>query len=393
MNNFEREYINYRPQLGFTPKILSKVSPTTAYQLPPAIDKLTEVLPSSILDEVGKLIDDISILQKRLENCMKDTIVEGISFEEYKKEKRGANPDFDVIDKFEIHQKEKIHGTTQGEVYPMLIELEDELTEYRDFLNKQFYNGNANYEHLETVREKEKNKIEKSIEKDTLGQLNEYEYKKMEVDVQLSRYALNRIENNKKFVKGLNKVLCSSVQTYYNGHIRDIVREFSNAPINVLEQLNGMNKISFKGAVIKSRQDSRRDSKLNTKEIKKSINTTMNQIAMIKTENSNNVLSWIDSMDTDFDQSPTTMIIEDALDKIEFVEKEYDKSIKELYKHNELDRVLKEDQLSTLLEKKQSRQIFNLISDIVKEKKNNTFEIDKFISDRKLEHPGTLCTR
>lgn len=393
INSEDRGILTYRPGLGYEPKILTKVESTSSYKMPPALQALTNVLPSSILDEITGLLGDIDVLAKRMEMCLQDDVADGISFKDYQKEKKSAEPNYDTINKYENYHKSDINGSTQGEVYPMLLDLSDELTGYRDFLNKQFYNGNANYDYIDTIRDKEKAQIEKHVENDINGELGNSDFNKLQVQAQISNYAMTRVDNAKIFIKDLNKVLCSTTNAYYNGNVKSVVKQYATASTSVLGDLNGMNKVRFNETVVKAQQDSRRDSKLNTPEIKQGMNDIAKKIADMKTSGADNVLNWIKNINTEHDTSPVTKIVADALDRIEFVNSEYNKVVTELYKHNELDAMLKQDQIGTLLDKKQARQVFNLISDIITEKDNNTFDLDKFIADKKLEHPGTLCTK
>ena len=393
INSEDRGILTYRPGLGYKPKILTKVESTSSYEMPPALQAITNVLPSSILDEITGLLGDIDVLAKRMEMCLQDDVADGISFKDYQKEKKSAEPNYDTINKYENYHKSDINGSTQGEVYPMLLDLSDELAGYRDFLNKQFYNGNANYDYIDTIRDKEKAQIEKHVENDINGELGNSDFNKLQVQAQISNYAMTRVDNAKIFIKDLNKVLCSTTNAYYNGNVKSVVKQYATASTSVLGDLNGMNKVRFNETVVKAQQDSRRDSKLNTPEIKQGMNDIAKKIADMKTSGADNVLNWIKNINTEHDTSPVTKIVADALDRIEFVNSEYNKVVTELYKHNELDAMLKQDQIGTLLDKKQARQVFNLISDIITEKDNNTFDLDKFIADKKLEHPGTLCTK
>lgn len=393
INDKERERLKYRPQIGYKPKILSVVNPQSIYEIPPIIQRLTEVLASDLLDELTGLLGDINVLQRRMEQCLQDTECGGTTFKEYKKEKRSANPNYDKITAYENYNASNLKGKIQAEVYPILIDMEDELTEYRDFINQQFFEGQANYEHTDTVRQKEKNKIDKTIELDMQGKLDVKIQKNLSVQAQMTKYAQNRIENSKNFVKDLNGVLCYSTNTYYNGSIREVVGQYASADVKVLDNLNSINKVKFNKTVVDSEKDKRRNTKLNSKEIKKGMNTVMQTIANAKTNNSDTILEWAKTVDTDFDSSPLTQVVADILDKVEFINSEYDKSILELYKHNKVDEMVKADQIQTLIDKKATRQVTNLISDIINEKNNGTFELDKFLLDRKLENPGTLCTQ
>ena len=393
LNDKESKYIKYKPNLGFVPKILSKINPDDIYVLPPALEAITDILPSSILQELNDLIQDIAVLGERMAKCLQDDVAVGIPFKVYQAAKTSAEPDYEVISLYENHHATNLKGSIQAETYPILLEMGTELTQYKDFFNKQFYDGKADYEHLDVNADKEKAEIEKIVGDDINGKLSPTVYNKMEVNAQLSRYALNRVENAKKYVKDLNEVLCYTTNQYYNGYVRDVVTTLGNAPTETLKDFNSMNEIKFKQSVEMSEQDSIRAARLNTKELKQGMNEVVQTIANMKTNGSDNLLTWIKTLDSNFDQSPVTMIMTDALDRIEFVQEAYDEALLELFKHNRLDQMLKDDQIGTMLEKKKSRQLHTLISEIVLEKENGTFDVDKFLAEKKLELPGTLCTK
>ena len=393
INDKEREQLNYRPSIGYKPKVLSIVDPKAIYEVSPIISRLTDILGSDLLDELTGLLGDINVLQKRMEQCLQDTDGNGVSFKEYKKEKRSANPDYDKIVAYESYHATNLNGRIQAEVYPILLDMEDELTEYRDFINKQLFNSQADYEYTDTVRQKEKNTIDKLIESDMQGTLDKSTTRKLGVQAQITKYHQNRIENAKKFTKDLNGVLCYSQNVYYNGNVRRVVEQYATADVQVLDSLNSINKVKFNKTVVDSEKDKRRNAKLNSKESKHGMNTLIQTIADAKTTNNDVILEWAKTIDTDFDSSPLTQIVADVLDKVEFVNAEYDKSIMEMYKHNKVDEMVKADQIQTLTNKKATRQVTNLISDIITEKNSGTFNLDKFLLDRKLENPGTLCTQ
>ena len=130
----------------------------------------------------------------------------------------------------------------------------------------------------------------------------------------------------------------------------------------------------------------------NTKEMKTGMNDVMNNIKQLRND-SEKLIAWVKTVDTKYDKTITTIVVEDTIDIIDNIKYEYETCILELFKHNKLDATLKEDLAKTLLAKKQARQIYALISEIIKEKENNTFEVEKFVADRKLEVPGTVCSR
>lgn len=381
INDFEREVLEYKPSLGFIPKILSTVTKAGEYVMPPALEQLTKVLPSDTLQEINNLLNDISDVMDDIDDKLDGAVVNGVSFDEYKKEKASARPDFEKICNFENYHEQDVNGTTEGEVYPILKDLEDEMKDYRDFLNNQFFNGTANYEHLDVVKNDEIEEIEEAIEKDMNNDLDDKTYEALEVKSLLSNYAHSRIQNSSNFVKKIKDVLCSDINTYYNDNIEEVVGTFGNMPTTVLDSLNGINLIQFNKKVKETVQDKRRFLRLNTKEMKDDINKIVDKITKLKTNNCNKLLDYVSNMDTNYDESPNTIIVRQILDNIEFIHSEYNRILKELYKYNHLDSVVKNDQVETLFSKKRDRENYKLIHKISDQKKNNNFRLSNFVGD------------
>lgn len=392
LSSYDRSILNYRPDWGVKGVVIETMARDVNYKLPPNIDRLADVTPSDLLGELGDLLDEISKLNAKLELCLEDDSVDGVPFKQYAEEKRKDNPDHSLISKYEDYHESNINGNTQSEVFSILSSLEDELSEYRDFLNKQYCGGEADYSNLSKTKELEEEQIRDVVNQDidkgmTLSQ-------KAEIDMKAQQmvYAMRRIDGNKKFVEELNKLLYSSVNEYYNGSVRGVVEGLSQAPDEVMSILRESAEIDFKRNVIDTSSQKRRSDKLNSKEAKRGMNKTA-----IKVSDTNyktkKLIEWAMNVDTDYDTNPMTQIVTDVLDSADFVQEEQTKSMVEMLKQNELESRLRKDMLDSMKKKKNSRQVHSLMSAVEREKKRGNVDIDKFISDNKLESPGNLCTR
>lgn len=387
------DYLKYRPEFGYYPRILSKPMKDQSYIVTPVLDRATEVLPSSIIGEIGDLLDNLDTMQAKLENCMRNSSVGDVSFREYKAELDSPRPNYDKVRKFENFHREDINGSMQGEIYPMVREMKGEMTDFRDYLNKKFYNGKADYDNINTSIDRDTRQIDDYYDKDIEAELSEKDIRELTVQSQLCKITIDRVINSRDYVTELNKTLCFNLYSEYGDGIRNIVDTISKADNDILEDLLVLNEGNYRKTLHVATGDKRASDRLNNKDIRKGITEMVFKAGDMYSAKSGNVLDWVRTVDTDFDQSALTPLVADTLDVLEMISEESKATLIEGAKHNVLDKMQKEDSVGSLLNKKKSRQTCNLISEIVREKNNGTFDLDKFLLSNKLETPGNMCTQ
>lgn len=394
MNNKERSYIKYKPSLQYKSPILSVVERgEEGFNPSPSLQRLLERTPSGVLGEISDTIEDNKVLQKRLEKCLENDVIGGISFSDYAKNLKDKEGDKELVRDFEKQNANSLFGSTQAEVYPMLVEMEEELTTLGDFINQTFYSGGIDMDFLHVAEEKDKSNIDNLISMESSGAMSQLDVGKLQTQDVALEISAKRIDNCKNMQKSINAVLCSTVNTYYNGNIGEIVKAFGNADISVLESMNACNTVSFNRSVMESNNDILRNARSNTPSMKSSMLELFSKVSKIKDDDCSKMLQYALSIDTDSDQSVLTQIVSDMFDSIEFAQDEFQKVTLEVFKQVKSDQLVKNDIVNTVQAKRFERQKSKLISDIITEKKSGTFDAESFISDRSLEAPGTLCSR
>lgn len=387
----EVSYLKYKPELGIRKKILSTVNMDESYIPLPALDRLLDKSPSGLLGEINDAIDMSKMLQERINKCMEDFSIEGQLFSSYVNELKSEDGDKEFVRSFEKKNALAINGTSQVDVYPLLYEAELELEQLKLYLSNKFYNTDS-VEDLLEASELDVAKAEVVLKKDMNNTLTRADISKLDSDSSIIEITSRKLENCKNLMKQSNILLCSTVNTYYNGNVDDIVAKFGEADIEVLEVINQANIVSFRKSAMLCEQDATNNKKLNNPDIKDSLVSLLDRVMSIK-DDSDKMLSWALAIDTDYDQNAYTQIVEDVFDKVEVARADYDKAILEVFKQIKLDDVVRNDIVSSLQAKRYERQKVALISDIIQEKKNGSFNAEAFVDDKGLRSQGTLCSR
>lgn len=392
INKKERDYIKYRPSLVYKKEILSLVEKTEAYTPDDSITNLLKTKPSGLLAEIDEASDIVEMMQERLEKCLEDTIVNDMTIKDYVSNATDDDGDKECIRVFDTSNALAINGTSQAECLPLLFDTKKELKSLSCFLNKYFYNNEANIEHLEHAEEKDEARITNLLNKDMANKLSESERTKLEKENFILEICHRRLNNCKNLTKQINELLCTTTNTLYNDCIDDVVCKYGEANIDVLESINDINKISFRKVAALCEEDKQRNKKLNSPSIKEDIQGLFVRIGELKAK-SDKILEWATSIDTDYDQNNYTQIVTDAFDQVELIQAEFEKVALEVFKQIRLDEIVKNDIVDTLKEKKALRQKIALISSIIEEKKNGTFDSEELIKNLGLRNPGTMCSK
>jgi hypothetical protein len=355
------------------------------------IEGLTNVLPSSILNEINSLLEILSVLQKRLELCLSNQKAGGVSFTQYKNELSSPRPDYRLINKWEHHQRSSLSGTIQGEVYRYVIDMQQEFEGFHDSLNKFIYKSKASLP-IDKKVDEDKLFVDNMAQKDMRGALEPLDIDIIKVKTQVNHCALRQVLNAQEYVRGLTGLCTYTLNDKYNGNIEPVVRGFADTSLDNLKSFNPLNKIGFNKKAAKSENDRLHAENMLSAPIKAGMNEMMFNISDAVVNARQPLLSWAGSLDSDDDNGPMTPLIEEVIGQLEFLDTEHSYIIESMFGMNRLDAISKQDHLQTMREKKSSRMLVNLVDDMIQERERGVFDINKFISKHKILEPGNMCT-
>ena len=389
-----RNYLEYRPKFGYKSIYMAepfKGADLREYNPSKCIELLTSALPSSILNEINSLLENLDVMQKRLSHCLAHQRANGISFTQYRNELSSGKPDYKLINQWENHQRTSLDGSIQGEVYKYVLDMQHEFKDYHDMLNKQIYGAKSSLPIDKRVDE-DKQYVDNMVKKDMSGSLSPEDVNQIRVKTQLNHYALERVMNAQDYAKGLVSLCIYTLNDHFEGNIATIVQGLSDASLDYLRYFNHISKVGFKQKVSKAENDRLHAENMLSMSTKAGMNETMFGILNTVMDARQPMLTWASSLDSDDDNGPMTFLIQEVIERLEFLDKEHSNIMESMFGMNRLDVISKQDLLQTMREKKSSRMLVNLVDAMILEREKGTFDINRFIQKNRLLEPGSMCT-
>jgi len=391
-----RDYLNYRPKYGYsaplyTARPFKGDTDFPEYIPSKCIEGLTDVLPASILKEIDSLLENLTVIQKRLEQCLQNKKADGITFTQYKHNLEPPEPDYRLINQWEHFQRTSPYGSIQGEIYRYVTDMQNEFTEYRNMLDEQFYGEKSDIS-IEKKLDEDKLFVDNMIKKDISGTLAPEDIHQIGVMSQLNHYALERTINAEEYADGLAALCTYTLNDWADGGIEAVVTGLAEASLDNVRHFNHINRICFRRNVARAENDRLHAENMNSAAVKSGLNETMFGIANTTVKARQPMLEWALSLDSDDDNGPAAFLTEQIVSQIEFLDSEHSNIMESMFGHNKLDKMSKEDMLNTLRDKKSSRMLVNLTDAMILEREKGTFDLNRFIQKNRLLEPGNMCT-
>lgn len=160
MQPWERKIVEYRPNIGMDQEILTKIIKRTndevGHLFKPTVSLMTRqaYFATDIIDSLLATLSALNELKTYIERTLAHTPV----YIAYKKEVDAGNH----LDAEEIHEENMIDigGTPELDVYPIIVDLIEEVIVYLDYVNEELFDGEVDYSDTADLREEERLKIE-----------------------------------------------------------------------------------------------------------------------------------------------------------------------------------------------------------------------------------------
>lgn len=399
MQKFEREFLENKPNFEWVVRLQTKISEIdkevlNQYKLPNEIENLLDNLPCDVIDMTTELLSNIDNATSGLENCLTNQVTPGgVNFSDYQSAVEEKN--FPVIDDYENHNCSSLNGKIQAEIYSTLKDIKTEFQDFRDFLNEYLLDDQARYDNMSVIRKKELEVIDQIIVEDIKNpgtpDLTSLGFKAL-----IAKAAKDRTQNALQFTN--NAIIVSSLTSKetFGGEPTDLVKELVNIPQNILQEFKVICEINFAKQVDISNEIRRRITRLGSPDLKQMVNIEAVKIGKLKSQTSASIINWAGQNDIDEASSPMSVFLEGLIEVLEDIDEAYSNQILDLYKHNELDRLQKEDYILALKEKKKARQMYNITKEILDkfdfDDSNRERQIKRFIQNQGLNRPVNICS-
>lgn len=366
MNKRERQYIEYRPQLGLTANIQAVITSIREdgnpdYNIPQELLEALETSPCSVLGKAMTTLEGIDNLLDNIEENLRDTVADGLSFQDYiiNREKDG---DPHIVHQWEDYQSLNADGTLLGEVYPILLNVRGNLVDNINLLNDELLTGDIQYDNVEDICKQQAKELDNLIRTDATKR-DDAVLEELKTKNELTDAIDGAIDGIQSFLEDVSALLDMTVNDYYKGDVETVVdqlAEVDKSQLNRLEALShiGFNQYAEAGEDVKQRMDRVKDSnEILHEEVK-----AMRKLKL----DTGKVLTWLGEIDTDGDSSPMTEIVENTLLSVTTVLEGYDDVLDDMHKSNEMQLMQFEDVVDTLYLKESHRVQQRIVKDMKK---------------------------
>lgn len=397
-------FLEYRPRLEYKRKleaILSdalepnakaseralKLSHRPSYTPSIEIKEAIDITPTDIYDHLHQAQDRLQQFIQILENSLKSKIANTMPIDEYIKARE--ENDNDKCRQFEDYHATNIEGLTQAEVLPILYQLQEENQHLINFTNQQFFNGKASIEQLAQLQKEEEQEIQQLVEEDRQKTID---LEKINEENHFKQYLKSKASQFFDFVESTEQVVLQTINEAYGGSVRAIISSVASAP-TLVEDVKRIHSLRFETFAEKSIDAKNRMFRLFNPRAKRSLLNHIQEKKKHKLKNKE-LLKWMEQYQHEEKMTSFHSYLFDLIDTIDQDNERCNLLVVDLYKSIDLDRLQFEDYLSTLAEKKASRDTYHLLGNIQNEFNFNNKEIqqevDRFVRYKKLEAPGSL---
>lgn len=162
MKVWEREIIEYRPNIGLDTNILSIVSKRSTNQpeqewtlFTPTlvVQTATTMLGTDVIESLMASLSRVSTLLSNLDA----KLTHDPTYEAYQKALKEGDPI--TARHLYLDHLIDINGPKEFDVYPMIADLKDEMEVYLNHLNQELFDGQADYSDLSIIRKAEEQQV------------------------------------------------------------------------------------------------------------------------------------------------------------------------------------------------------------------------------------------
>lgn len=365
MNKQEREYIEYRPDLRLHVDVMAIVnqeSPNQAYEIPEEVQEALEKSACSLLGKAFSALEQADVLLDNLEENLQNTTAEGISFQDYKNNKESKDGDPHLIHQWEDHHAGTVDGKLLGEVYPLVLGARQHLVDNINLLNNELVVGDINHDTHGAVCSAEEKKLNNIVRNDIANQdpavLEELKTRNELLDA--IDGAIDTVQN---FLNDATELAEATVNDLFRGDVGAVVGFMAEAKPEQLESIGKLSEIGF--AQMASESEDIKERLDRVQSANEVLHAEVKELRSLKLS-AGKTLDWLSTVDTNYDESSITEIIDNTLLATTTILDGYDAVLLDMHKTNEMASMQYEDIITNLYLKESQRQQNRITKEVKK---------------------------
>lgn len=244
MKPWERSLLEYRPNLGYTPAILSTVlskpQGSAATFTPSALAiQTTQILGSDLIDNTMATLSRVSNMLTTLNRCQSADPI----YAAYRTAKDAG--DEEEARRIHLENVQNIDGNPQLDAVPILEQCRDEMEEFLDYINRELFDGKADMSDMERTREQEEKFIDTIFFKEANGKAVSYE--ELVARIRIIAACVERMQTFQNTVDMSEAYLMTGVKNAVAEDAEGLLYYLSEAKESDISAMQTAVKVSFNG--------------------------------------------------------------------------------------------------------------------------------------------------
>lgn len=326
----------------------------------------------------------------------------GISFQDYLTARN--NGDSDTADAYEAHHRNSLDGKIEAELYPLLAHIRENLAANIAFLNEQAFlpdntedttPGSAfnrmgrrkptnlqdddykeelvtHYDNPDAMMNKEAKELDALVRHDVASGTSNRELAKLKSKTEIVKAINEGLAAKREFLNDAKILTRQSLNEAFSAGgdptspivgVQNVVENLATASQAAVSSITSMVEVVHAKLAEDMEDLAERQEKLYAQNTIEAVHKQVDKLRKLYLDAEEN-LSWMESLDTHFDQASVVDVIEQSLQGIHMVLDGYEAAMLDLRKTNNLEKLQNEDIINTLSNKDLTRKSYNVISDM-----------------------------
>jgi len=387
MKPWERGILEYRPVLGLTPEILTKVlskpegSPATFTPTPLAIES-TQVLGSDLIENTMASLSRATDMVSTLNRCQSGTP----SYAAYRTAKDGG--DEDEARRIHLENIQDIGGNPQLDAVPILEACIDEMESFLEYINQNIFDGKADYSDMDRVRESEEKMVNTIFAQESMGKKVDYE--SLMLRVHMLAACSERMQTHQHTVDSAETYLNLGTKDAISSDAEGLLYYLADKPEPLIRTMQDAIEVGFNAPATMAVEQIVGAERSTDREFRDSLDTELSALKNKYTQVYSPLIPLFADDTMDMGVSALTSTIYEGMETISSAFKAL---TADHMATSFLTRTQTQNLFAYLSSKKLTQLMHQLLSTFVNEfdPVNLDREVKRFISQNKLDREGSLC--
>lgn len=362
-------YLHYRPTLDLRRELAFIVYQTGTplaeeYQISSELSDAASILATHLLAQVDQLIDATTDLSADLAGCLTDGPASITGF--FKAQAQGGQ---EVLHDFLEYHCSSLEGSVQGELLVALVGIGETLVDTAAFVRDVLII--APDEDAEQTRYVEM----AATEYEHPGSIDRLA---LAYEAQLKYQIKTRLDNIQDFCNGCHGIAASTVEDSFGGALVEGITALAESGPKIMEALIDILQVGFIHLGERGLRLHEQQQVFGNRELCARLQVAAASLREMRVNSATPVIDWLGSLETE--EPHVSTILETALEGLTAIDRELDRSMLDLAKHEANENLLRTALLANITARKEARQVRKLCMDMSRGFDFGTTQLDEEVA-------------